>query len=378
MREDKTQEIIRLQQEIISQMTDQRRRSVLNDLWGDEKLGPAFDEKNDEKNGENSRPEKAEKDGGLFSGREDYFKLFEQRNAEKKLDEKPDKKPEEEPEQSFDELLKELNSLIGLDNIKNEVRELMSLAKIDEMRKEKGLPTTDISLHMVFKGNPGTGKTMVARLISKMFKSLNVLSKGHLIETDRSGLVAGYVGQTAKKTAEMVEKAKGGVLFIDEAYTLSYKSENDYGREAIDTLLKLMEDLRRDLVVIVAGYDELMDGFISSNPGLKSRFNRFFHFEDYSDDELINIFGLHLKKAGFLKGEGLDEALAERLKNIDKASFGNARGIRNLLEKALVRQAVRLSNEKELDEKSLITLEKEDILEPEQRAPENGANENLE
>lgn len=366
MREDKTQEIIRLQQEIISQMTEQRRRSLLSDLWGDET--PALDE--------GKEPEKN------IKGIERNVDKNTDKKAENKAELRAEEKQAEAEEKSFDELLEELNGLIGLENIKTEVRELMSLARIDSMRREKGLPTTDISLHMVFKGNPGTGKTMVARLISKMLKSLNVISKGQLIETDRAGLVAGFVGQTAQKTSEVVERAKGGVLFIDEAYTLSYKSENDYGREAIDTLLKLMEDFRRDLVVIVAGYDELMDGFIASNPGLKSRFNRFFSFEDYSDEELVKIFKLNIKKAGFLMGEGLEDALLERLKSIDKASFGNARGIRNLLENALVRQAVRLSAlaekaqpaaspvtvsqtaEKDisLDEKSLLTIEKEDIL----------------
>ena len=186
------------------------------------------------------------------------------------------------PKEDMKDLQAELDSYIGLATVKEEVRNLINMASVYKLRRQHDLPTTDMSLHMVFTGNPGTGKTMMARMMARIYRSLDILSKGQLVEVDRSGLVAGYVGQTAIKTQKVIQKALGGVLFIDEAYALNGKSENDFGQEAIDTILKAMEDHRDDLVVIVAGYTDLMDRFIHSNPGLESRFNRFLLFEkDY-------------------------------------------------------------------------------------------------
>ena len=212
--------------------------------------------------------------------------------AKKESEEEEAKK---EPEKSG---MEELNELIGLDMVKADVKELINLVKVQKMREDKGMKTVPVSLHLVFSGNPGTGKTTVARILSKLYKEIGVLSKGQLVEVDRSGLVAGYVGQTAIKTQKKIEEAKGGILFIDEAYTLA-KEGNDFGQEAIDTILKAMEDNRKDLVVIVAGYTNLMENFINSNPGLKSRFNKYIEFKDYSAEELIEIFDMQCRKYNY-------------------------------------------------------------------------------
>ena len=234
-----------------------------------------------------------------------------------------------------------------------------------QMRKAHGLANVDMSLHMVFSGNPGTGKTMIARLMSRIYKCLGILSKGQLVEVDRSGLVAGYVGQTATKTSEVIQKALGGVLFIDEAYTLSNGAENDFGQEAIDTLLKAMEDHREDLVVIVAGYDGLMDTFIHSNPGLESRFNRYLHFDDYTTDEMLAIFKMQCKKGQYQVDADAEDELRQLLvdANTHSISFGNARGVRNLFEKVLVCQANRLAaQQEEVTTEELMRITAQDIL----------------
>ena len=264
----------------------------------------------------------------------------------------------------LDQLMKELNDLIGLSEVKGEVTNLVNVLKVEKLRKEKNLPVPTRSLHMVFTGNPGTGKTTIGRLIAKIFKALGVLEKGHLIETDRSGLVAGYVGQTAAKTIELCKKSLGGVLFIDEAYALAEGGENDFGREAINTLLKFMEDNRGNFIAIVAGYTDNMQEFINKNPGLQSRFNKYIVFADYSPDELFAIFSSITTKSK-LK---LTEEAATKVKEIlqshyDKRDkkFGNGRFARNLFEKIYGNQANRLVTVTDLDEEGLCTITMEDI-----------------
>ena len=264
----------------------------------------------------------------------------------------PEKKAQpakkEEPEKSLDELMAELNGLIGLADVKREVNSLINLIKVRKMRESHGLKVMDMSFHMVFTGNPGTGKTTVARLVAKIYKQLGFLSKGQLVETDRSGLVAGYVGQTAGKVTDVVNSALGGILFIDEAYALARKGmDNDFGREAIDTLVKLMEDHRDDLVVIVAGYTDEMHDFLTANPGLISRFNKYIDFADYTDDELMDILHMNAKRQGYAVAEAADTVVRDMLTAMtlsERLDFGNARGMRNTLEKLVQAQANRLAN----------------------------------
>jgi SpoVK/Ycf46/Vps4 family AAA+-type ATPase len=237
--------------------------------------------------------------------------------------------------------------------VKEEIDDLISLVRMQQQRKEKGLPLdNDVSLHLVFRGNPGTGKTTVARCIARIYQALGLLSKGQLVETDRAGLVGKYIGETAPKTKAVIERAMGGVLFIDEAYTLVSPSEEDFGKEAIDTLLKEMEDHRDNLVVIVAGYNNEMDRFLDSNPGLASRFSNQIHFEDYSADELMEIFASMCSKKQYKLTDGARKKLQTLFEQVDPDSFANGRGVRNLYEKTLRRLAKRLfrenSNEVEL------------------------------
>lgn len=276
----------------------------------------------------------------------------------------PDKTPEELA-QILEQAMVELNDLVGMDNIKEEIKTLANFLKVQKIRQDRGLATTSVSLHSVFCGPPGTGKTTIARLISRIFQGLGFLKKGHLIETDRAGMVAGYIGQTAKKVDEMVSSALDGVLFIDEAYALVPKDAGrDFGQEAIDVLLKRMEDHRDRLVVIVAGYTDEMSEFIESNPGLKSRFNRYFYFNDYEPDELLSIFEKFCSKSHFK----LTDATRNRLKdlftslyNTRDRTFGNARIVRNLFEKSIERQANRLAVLSDLTDEVLTTLLPEDI-----------------
>lgn len=247
---------------------------------------------------------------------------------------------------SLDERLQELNMLVGLQKVKSEVNNLINLVHIRQMRKQHNLPITPMSYHLIFTGNPGTGKTTIARLLSKIFNSLGILSKGHLVEVDRSGLVAGYVGQTALKVQDVVKKALGGVLFIDEAYALvAGRFEDDYGREAIDILLKAMEDNRENLIVIAAGYTEPMNNFLESNPGVRSRFSRYIHFEDYSSEELLDILKVMCNNADYLLTDAALQQAYSMFCDIYKIrdkSFGNARAVRNIFEKAISNQANRI------------------------------------
>ena len=257
--------------------------------------------------------------------------------------------PPKEEEETLEDMLAELDSLIGLEGVKREVRTLINLIKVRKMRQQHGMKIMDMSFHMVFTGNPGTDKTTIARLIARIYRKLGFLSKGQLIETDRSGLVAGYVGQTAGKVTEVVTSALGGILFIDEAYALARKGmENDFGREAIDTLVKLMEDNRDDLVVIVAGYTDEMHDFLTSNPGLISRFNKYIDFPDYTDDELMAILAMNAKKQGYAVTDEANAVVREMLAKMtlgERMDFGNARGMRNTLEKLVQEQANRLAGE---------------------------------
>ena len=273
------------------------------------------------------------------------------------------KPTEEKP--SFDELMAQLESLVGLDEVKKDVKNLVNLMKVRKLRQENDLPVPPMSLHMVFMGNPGTGKTTVARLISGLYAAIGVLSKGQLVEVDRSGLVAGYVGQTALKTQEVIQKALGGVLFLDEAYALAPQDNpNDFGREAIETLLKAMEDHRRDFIVIVAGYTGEMDRFIHSNPGLESRFNKYLTFADYDGQQLMEIFRSLCKKNGYILTEGAGTRAAEGFlalyENRDE-NFGNAREVRNVFEKAIARQADRVAETENPTREDLMTLTVEDL-----------------
>ena len=350
---NRQEEIIRLQSELIRQMTEKNLDRVGEDLWG------ARDKT------ETTPPPGYPEVPDVFSDKPQKAP-----SAEKK--EKTKDAQQELPRENIEDLKKELNSYIGLDAVKKEVESLINLVTIYGLRREHGLPTEDLSLHMVFSGNPGTGKTMVARLMSRIYHALGILSKGHLVEVDRSSLVAGYVGQTAIKTQEVIQKAMGGVLFIDEAYALSTRGPQDYGQEAIETLLKAMEDHRDDLIVIVAGYTDLMQDFIHSNPGLESRFNRYLYFKDYTVDEMMGIFDMRAKKAGYRLDEGARETLKDILKEESEhnAGFGNARGVRNLFEQAVTRQANRLALDPDIQRDELILLKKEDLTDEDQAQEE--------
>ncbi len=342
---DKKDEIILQQLEVIRTMTENNLSRIGTDFWGTPfaNVGKNTDTPSAPGSGEAKKDQPPTADG---------------------KEKEPEVREEELPPEKIEDLLSELDGYIGLAAIKEEVRNLINMVQVYKLRREHDLPTTDMSLHMVFTGNPGTGKTMIARLMARIYRSLGILSKGQLVEVDRSGLVAGYVGQTAIKTSKVIEKAMGGVLFIDEAYALNGRSENDFGQEAIDTVLKAMEDHRDDLVVIVAGYTDLMHRFIHSNPGLESRFNRFLEFADYTPDEMMGIFKMQCKKGFYTLADGVEELVRDYIveENVNPETFGNGRGVRNIFENILVQQNNRLAAMENITREDLMTITEDDVL----------------
>ena len=272
----------------------------------------------------------------------------------------------EAPQEPEKDPMEELDQLIGLESIKSDVKELMDFVKIQKMRKDQGLKSVPVSLHLVFTGNPGTGKTTVARIIGRLYKQIGVLSKGQLVETDRSGLVAGFVGQTALKTQEKIKAAMGGVLFIDEAYALTSNEQDTFGQESVDTILKAMEDHRDDLVVIVAGYTAPMEKFINSNPGLKSRFNKYIEFPDYTTDELEQIFYMNCEKYDYVVEEEVKHQIRSlivlrKLQQLE--NFANAREVRNMFEEIITNQARRVAAMENPTQEDMMKITLEDLVE---------------
>jgi stage V sporulation protein K len=265
--------------------------------------------------------------------------------------------------EDLESYLKKLNDLVGLSDVKQEVTALINLVKIRQLRISRGMKMPDTTLHMVFSGSPGTGKTTVARLLGSIYKALGVLSKGHVVEVDRSGLVAGYVGQTAIKTMDALKKAHGGILFIDEAYTLVGKEEDNFGQEAIDTVLKYMEDNRDDIIVIVAGYVEQMKSFVLSNPGLQSRFNKYINFADYSVTELYEIYLRMSVNQEYYYNQEVAQLIYDGLEKTktNDTHFANARTVRNIFESIITQHANRIASEGHSDNDSLCTIDKKDV-----------------
>lgn len=266
---------------------------------------------------------------------------------------------------SVEDILKELDSLVGLNTVKKLVRELQAFVEIQKRREDAKLATEPLVLHMIFKGNPGTGKTTVARIIGKLMKEIGVLQKGHILELERADLVGEYIGHTAQKTKDQLKKALGGVMFVDEAYSLARGGEKDFGKEAIDTMVKYMEDHKNNLILILAGYEEEMTNFLKINPGLKSRFPIHIDFPDYNISELLSIGDQMLKEREYeLDLEARDELTKILIRKLTGQSRyeGNARLVRNLIEKAIRKQALRLININNTKREDLMLITKTDIL----------------
>ena len=273
--------------------------------------------------------------------------------------------PDKVQNETMESLLAELDGLVGLESVKQDVHSLMNFIKVTKIREKRGMKVPTISYHLVFTGNPGTGKTTVARLVAKLYYHMGILPQGQLVETDRSALVAGYLGQTAIKTQKVIQQAMGGVLFIDEAYSLAGETDDSYGKEAIETILKAMEDHRDEFVVIVAGYTDLMHKFIESNPGLSSRFSKYFEYPDYSGEELLAIFNRFCEKNGYVLDSKAAQILKDRFDMLYESRdkhFGNARTARNIFEKAINAQADRIALQTNISDLDLEILTAADII----------------
>ena len=280
------------------------------------------------------------------------------------LPDQKERKKEFNTEMDIQALLKQLNELTGMQSVKTEINNMINLLKICKIRQENGLQMPPVTNHMVFLGNPGTGKTTVARILAKIYHGLGVLSKGHLVEVDRSGLVAGYMGQTSEKVMEVIEKAKGGILFIDEAYALANGQQGDFGQEAIDILNKAMEDNRDDLIVIAAGYHDEMQDFLDANPGLRSRFNRTIEFPNYDAAELLEIMTNRAKSLDYTLTDDAVQYVQDTFTRIlacPPENFGNARSVRNYLDRVIHNQANRLIAENNFKEEDLTKLTLADV-----------------
>lgn len=292
------------------------------------------------------------------------FRMRTEQPAVQTLSDQKERKKEFNTEIDIQTLLKQLNDLTGMQSVKTEINNMINLLKICKIREENGLQTPPVTNHMVFLGNPGTGKTTVARILAKIYHGLGVLSKGHLVEVDRSGLVAGYMGQTSEKVTEVIEKAKGGILFIDEAYALANGQQGDFGQEAIDILNKAMEDNREDLIVIAAGYHDEMQDFLDANPGLRSRFNRTIEFPNYDAAELVEIMSNRAKSLDYTLTDDAVQYVQDTFTRIlacPPENFGNARSVRNYLDRVIHNQANRLIAENNFKEEDLTKLTLADV-----------------